>query len=269
MAASGKFEVCFWGVRGGIPCPGPSTMRYGGNTPCVEMRVGGHTLIFDAGTGIRPLGCVLDKRAPVQAHVFFSNTSLEHIAGIPFFTAAYNPKNSFCVWAGHLPPHAGVRNVLAGLMADPVFPVPIAILGAKIEFNDFRGGATIELAPGVCVRSAALNRSPAATGYRVEWGGKSACYVSGLIAGPDGDEAAAVSLIEGADLAIVNIADTPPGAADWRDGARLCDIAGAKTYVIFHHHPDHDDAAMDRIADEAQALRPGTVVAREGMTLAP
>ena len=254
-------------MRGGIACPGPDTARYGGNTACVEVRAGGRTLIFDAGTGIRALGHELDGCAPVSADIFFSRTSLERIGGIPFFTAAYNPANSFRVWAGHLAPHEGVRDVLSDLMADPVFPVPIGILGARIEFNDFRAGETIELAPGVRVISALLNPSQPLAGYRIECGDKSVGYVSDLIVGTNEDEAAALALIAGADVAILNTAVNASGEADWRDGARLCDAAGAKTYVIFHHHPDNDDAAMDAISAEAEEFRPGTVVAREGMTL--
>jgi phosphoribosyl 1,2-cyclic phosphodiesterase len=267
--------VCFWGVRGGIACPGPDTARYGGNTACIEVRVGGHTLIFDGGTGIRKLGHALDARAPVDADILFSRTNLERIGGIPFFTAAYNPINQFRVWAGHLEPHQGVQEVLARLMTEPVFPVPIGIMGARIEFNDFRAGETLEPAPGVRVRSALLNPSLPLAGYRIEWDGRSLGYVSDLIAG---DEAAVRELLADTDVAILDMAENVPGpgsaggsaeasAGDWRDGARLCDAAGAKRYVVFHHHPDNDDAAMDRIAAEAEALRPGTVVAREGMTL--
>ncbi|MFQ5957858.1 MAG: MBL fold metallo-hydrolase [Alphaproteobacteria bacterium] len=268
MAKKSGFEVRFWGVRGGLPCPGPGTIGYGGNTPCVEMRAGDLTLIFDAGTGIRPLGNALDKEAPVAADIFFSHTSFERISGIPFFTAGYNPKNSFRLWAGHLPPGQSVRDVLTGLMTDPVFPVPIDVMGAKLEFRDFRAGETLEPGPKLRVRSAALNRSVPVTGYRVEWDGKSVCYVSDLMPAPDGDEAAAVALADKADVAIVSTVSD--GADDaWRQGARLCDAAKVKTYVVFHHPPESDDGAMDAIAAEAEALRPGTIVAREGMTLTP
>jgi phosphoribosyl 1,2-cyclic phosphodiesterase len=267
LGENSVFEVCFWGVRGGIARPGADTVRYGGNTACVEVRAGGHTLILDAGTGIRALGFALDERAPVTADILFSRTTLERIAGIPFFTAAYNPINSFRVWAGHLESDQGVHDILSGLMTDPVFPVPIGILGARIEFNDFKAGETLEPAHGVRVRSALLNPSMPLAGYRIECDGKSLGYVSDLIVGPDGDEAGVLELLADVDVAILNTAETSPGAADWRDGARLCDAAGAKTYVVFHHHPDNDDEAMDQIAAEAEALRPRTVVAREGMTL--
>ncbi len=162
-----------------------------------------------------------------------------------------------------------MRAVLRRLMTEPVFPVPIDILAAKLEFTDFRPGETLRPAPGIKVRSAALNRTVRITGYRVEHGGKSVGYISDLIAGPDGDKDAAQSLLEGVDLAVVSTAETSAEPADWRHAVRLCEDAGAGTCVVFHHHPVCDDAAMDAIAAEAQALRPGTIVAVEGTVLTP
>ena len=267
MAVSNEFEVQFWGVRGGVACPGDATVRYGGNTACVEVRCGGHRLIFDAGTGIRPLGTNLVKLSPITADVFFSHTNFERICGVPFFAAAFHPKNTIRFWADHQPEGTGVRDALVGLMSDPVFPVPIEIMGATLEFNNFRAGEAVQPAADITVRSAAVNTSVPVTGYRVEWGGRSLCYVSDLIIGGGGDRAATLDLMAGADVAIVNVARSVDHEADWRDGLELCDAAQAKTYVVFHHDPEHDDDHMDAIAAEAEAMRPGSVVAREGMTL--
>lgn len=267
MAAADTIEVQFWGVRGGIPCPGPTTARYGGNTACVEMRLGEHTVVADAGTGLRALGHALNKRAPVTVNLLFSHTTFDRISGIPFCSAAYNPANAFHIWAGHLPSGKSVKDILRNLMTDPVFPVPMEILNASLEFNDFGAGETLEPEPGLRIRTASLNHVVPVTGYRVEWNGRSICYVSDLIAGAGGDEGAALALLDGADLAIVNTADNAPGASDWRDAVRLCETAGVTTCATFSHLPDHDDAALDEIAVAAETLRPGTVVAREGMTL--
>ncbi len=79
-----QFTVIFWGVRGSIACPGTETVRYGGNTPCLEMRVGGHRLIFDGGTGLRVLGQSLLSQTPVNAHMLFTHTHWDHIQGFPF-----------------------------------------------------------------------------------------------------------------------------------------------------------------------------------------
>ncbi len=268
MAGEDRFEVCFWGVRGGIACPGPDTVRYGGNTACIEIRCGGDTLIFDGGTGIRPLGAALIKRAPVTAEIFFSHTGLERISGVPFFAAAYHPRNTFRFWANQLPDGKGVHGALTGLMADPVFPVPIEIMAATLEFVDFGAGETLQPTSDIRVRTAQLNRSNPVTGYRVEWLGKSFCYVSDLVADNDGHEPAVLALLENADLAIVNLAQHASDSADWHGNLALCDKAAVKTCVISHHEPDHDDVALDAIAAEAERLRPGTVVAREGLTIA-
>ncbi|MCH9020893.1 MAG: MBL fold metallo-hydrolase [Proteobacteria bacterium] len=267
MTAADIFEVCFWGVRGGIACPGPDTVRYGGNTACIAVRCGGDTLIFDAGTGIRPLGAALIKHAPVAADIFFSHTGFERISGVPFFAAAYNPKNTFRFWANQLPGGKGVHGALTRLMADPVFPVPIEIMAATLEFVDFGAGETLQPTSDIRVRTAQLNRSIPVTGYRVEWQGKSLCYVSDLVAGSDGTEPAVLALLDNADLAIVNLAQDASDSADWHGNLGLCDKAAVKTCVISHHDPDHDDAALDAIAAEAERLRPGTVVAREGLTI--
>ena len=267
LAADDRFKVRFWGVRGGIACPGPATVRYGGNTACVQMQCGGTMLIFDAGTGIRPLGAALVKQSPVSAEIFFSRTSFERICGIPFFAAGYHPKNSFRFWGDHLPDGEGVRDALASLMSDPVFPVPIEIMGATLEFHDFDAGESLRPASDITVHTAELNRSIPVTGYRIEWNGKSVAYASDLIPGAGGDEATTLALLDGADMAILNTARHTANGAGWRDGLRLCDAAGAGTCVLYHHNPDRDDDALDAIAAEAEATRPGTVVAREGMTL--
>src|SRR3989442_7635098 len=88
-------EVRFWGTRGSLPTPGPRTVRFGGNTACVEVRTGaGHVFIFDCGTGARPLGDALTARAPIRARILFSHTHLGHNPGVPFFTPAVQPPDT-------------------------------------------------------------------------------------------------------------------------------------------------------------------------------
>lgn len=267
MEEKDGLQVIFWGVRGGIACPGRDTVRYGGNTACLQITCGDHKLIFDAGTGIRPLGAELIKQSPVSADIFFSRTSFERICGIPFFAAGYHPANSFRFWGDHHPEDKGVRDALAKLMSDPVFPVPIDIMSATLEFRDFKTGETLHPADDIVVTTVALNKSIPVTGYRIEWRGKSVAYASDLIHGEDGDEAATLKLLDGADMAIINSARHAGQGAEWRDGMRLCDAAGVATCVIYHHNPDRDDDAMDAIASEAKSTRPNTVIAREGMVL--
>jgi phosphoribosyl 1,2-cyclic phosphodiesterase len=162
-------------------------------------------------------------------------------------------------------------------MMAPLFPIPITIFGAEIEFHDFHAGEALPLGDGIVARTAPLNHPNGATGYRVEFAGRSICYVTDTehVAGkPDRN---VVELIRGADLVVYDCTYTDAqfpnhigwGHSTWEEGARLCDAAGAKTLVIFHHDPAHDDAFMDRIGAAAEKARPGTIVAREGLTLSP
>ena len=271
------FVVRFWGVRGSIACPGEATARYGGNTACVEMRCGDRLLIFDAGTGLRLLGNALDDGGVVDADHFFSHSHFDHIIGLPFFCPAYKPENRFEVWSGHLNPDHTIEQALRLAMQAPLFPVPLDVFKAEMNFHDFSAGATLEPRPGIRVRTAALNQPDGATGYRVEYGGKSVCYVTDtehVMGAPDQN---ILTLIADADIVIYDSTYTDEefetyldwGHSTWQEGVRLCRAAGARTLVIFHHNPDHDDATMDRIADEAATAFPGAIVAREGMILNP
>lgn len=101
MAEPADFFVRFWGVRGSIACPGPDTVRYGGNTSCIEIRCGGRLLVFDAGTGLRGLGNVLAKDAPAEIELFLTHTHFDHICGLPFFGPLYREGNRIRRAAGH------------------------------------------------------------------------------------------------------------------------------------------------------------------------
>src|SRR5260221_731007 len=112
MVNSGRVSVRFWGVRGSIACPGPETVRYGGNTSCVEIRCGDHLLIMDGGTGLRELGGTLLKNGPINADLFYTHTHFDHICGLPFFGPAYVRGNKIRLWAGHLLPEHCLEDVL-------------------------------------------------------------------------------------------------------------------------------------------------------------
>src|SRR5688572_23668100 len=172
-------RITFWGVRGSIACPAKTHLRYGGNTPCVELEVGGRNVIFDAGTGIRGLGGSFMKRDLRSGTILLSHTHWDHIQGFPFFSPAFNPKHSFRILAGHLPPSVGgIRTVLAGQMAEPNFPVPLEIMRGELAFEDFVAGDRFELFPGVVAKTTRLNHPNGATGYRIEHDGASVCYVT-------------------------------------------------------------------------------------------
>lgn len=278
MTDHDEFWVRFWGVRGTVPCPGPGTVRYGGNTSCVEVMCGKERLIFDAGTGLRTLGTSLVGQTGLRAHIFLTHTHIDHINGFPFFRPAYNPSNSFEIWTGHLKARqGGLQKVLASLMSGPIFPVPIDIMHACIAFNDFEAGESFEPSPGVMLDTASLNHPQGATGYRINFAGKSICYVTDTEHQVGKLDHKILKLIEGADLVIYDSTYVDEeyerfrtwGHSTWREGIKLCEAANAKRFVAFHHDPEHDDAFMDGIADQLETARPGSVVAREGMVLHP
>jgi phosphoribosyl 1,2-cyclic phosphodiesterase len=273
-----QMSIRFWGVRGSIPCPGPETVRYGGNTACIEVRCGDHLLILDGGTGLRELGRVLVKNSrPIDADLFYSHTHFDHICGLPFFAPCFVPGNRFRMWAGHLLPANTLENVLCGMMMAPLFPVPISMLSAQMEFSDFRSGDVLTPRPGMILRTAPLDHPNGATGYRIEYGGKVVAYITDTEHRSPGLDPHVLSLIEKADVMIYDSTYTDDeypahinwGHSTWQQGIRLADAAHVKTYVVFHHDPGHDDVFMDRVAAAAHAARPGTIVAREGMVLVP
>ena len=277
MEPAAKFYVRFWGVRGSIATPGAATARYGGNTSCLEVGCGDRLLIFDAGTGIRPLGAHLDTRGKLDADVYFTHTHVDHIQGLPFFSSAYKKANKLRFWAGHLKPDYTLKQVLSEMMMEPLFPVPISIFGAEITFNDFDCGTTLTPGPGIVLRTAPLNHPNRATAYRIEYGGKSICYVTDTEHTPGKPDQSILKLIAGADLVIYDSTYTDDefpkfvgwGHSTWQEGLRLCEAAKSGRLVVFHHDPMHDDDFMDKVAAAAEKARSGTIVAREGLTLTP
>ncbi len=270
-------SVRFWGVRGSIPCPGTAHARYGGNTSCLEVRCGPHLLIFDGGTGIRPLGETLAGNGPVEADIYLTHTHIDHISGLPFFRPGYQPGNEVRLWAGHLEAPHSLRTILNAMMTAPFFPVPVDVMkGCKI-CPDFKAGAVLQPKPGVRLKTAPLNHPNGATGYRIEFGGKSICYVTDTEHTDGGRDRSVLGLIDRADLFIYDTTYTEEeypayrgwGHSTWQEGVRLADAARVKTLVLFHHDPSHTDVVIDRIAAEAAQARPGTLVAREGVTLTP
>lgn len=278
MSENGDFQVRFWGVRGSISISDPNSVRYGGNTSCLEIRCGDRLLIFDAGSGLRYLGNELVGSSEIiDADIFLTHTHYDHICGIPFFKPFFNPKNKFRLQAGHLIPETNLRDILCDLMTSPLFPVPLDIFQSQIEFHDFNVGEALNVGSDVVVHTAPLNHPDRATGYRVEFAGQSICYLTDTEHVAGELDQTILALIKDADIVIYDSMYTEEeyqncagwGHSTWQAGADLCDAAGVPQFVIFHHDPDHDDDFMDGIARAAEQRRPGTVVAREGMVLRP
>lgn len=268
-----KFTIHFWGVRGSIPCPGPATARYGGNTPCVEVRCGKRLVIFDAGTGIRALGNELTQKGEaLDADILLSHCHIDHVNGIPFFAPFFSSANRFRLWAGHLLPDYNLEDALRSLMSHPLFPIEVEVFKANIRYRDFAAGERIDLGDNVVVRTVPLDHPGGATGYRLDFAGRSFAYITDNEIRPSGPDPRLVKLVHNADLVVYDCTYTDSeiaskagwGHSSWHQGLQLADAAHIKSFCLFHHAPEHDDAFMDMIAAEAEAARKGTIVAVEG-----
>jgi phosphoribosyl 1,2-cyclic phosphodiesterase len=167
--------------------------------------------------------------------------------------------------------------VLNKMMIAPLFPIPMGIFTAKMKFIDFAAGDVLTPHPGILLRTGPLNHPNGATGYRIEYAGKVVAYITDTEHRLGGLDPNVLALIEDAEVMIYDASYTDAefpthkdwGHSTWQEGVRLADAAAVKTLVIFHHDPGHDDDFMDKVAAEAAAARPGTLVAQEGLVLRP
>lgn len=273
-----QFLVRFWGVRGSIACPGAPTVRYGGNTSCIEMLVGDQRLIFDGGTGLRELGVSLLRQMPLEANLFFTHSHWDHIQGFPFFVPAFIKGNRFNIYGAVAPNGSTIEQRLNDQMLHPNFPVPLQIMGADLKFCDLEIGETVHLGE-VKVENALLNHPGEAVGYRVSCGGRAAAYITDTEHFPDRLDDNVLWLAREADVMIYDATYTDAeyndpksskvgwGHSTWQEAVKVAKAANVKTLVIFHHDPAHDDDFMDQLAKDTQAVFPHSVVAREGMAL--
>ncbi|WP_114395087.1 MBL fold metallo-hydrolase [Oleisolibacter albus] len=267
-----EFTVKFWGVRGTFPCPSPTHLQYGGNTSCLEIRAAGKVLVLDAGTGLRSLGKQFLREGVKEATLLMTHAHWDHINGFPFFEPGYRPDFSLRVVARDLKGCSCIGEVLTTCMENPLFPVPLTTMRAKLSFDNLRTGDILDFGGGLLVRTAPLNHPGGAVGYRIEHGGKAFCYVTDTEHIPGQTDENILSLIEGADLVVYDSSYTEEefaarigwGHSTWNEGVRLSRLAGVKQFCLFHHDPDHDDQAMAAIEREARQSFAGAFAAREG-----
>src|SRR5205807_1115138 len=160
-----RMKIKVWGARGSIPAPGPETMRYGGNTSCVEVTLSdGSTLILDAGTGIRNLGLAL-PRVGQPIHILLTHLHLDHIQGLMFFAPAFRPESELIIW-GPASPQASLRDRIARYISAPLAPVEVRELPSLVSFRE---AETLEwhIGPARIHAQAVTHRGPT-LGYRIE-----------------------------------------------------------------------------------------------------
>lgn len=275
---SNLFTIKFWGVRGSIPCPGQETVRYGGNTSCVEMRVGQERLIFDGGTGLRVLGQSMLSKMPVEAHMFFTHSHWDHIQGFPFFVPAFVKANNFHIYGAISPGGATIEKRLRDQMHHPNFPVPLQLMQANLHFKDVEIGAKIKIGD-ITVENAQLHHPGQAVGYRVSWQGYAAAYITDTEHLEEGLDKNVLHLARNADVMIYDATYTDEeyysqvsskvgwGHSTWQHAIKVAKEAKVKKLVIFHHDPLHSDDFLDQIGEKAREKFPNTTMAREGMII--
>ncbi len=283
-----------WGVRGSIPVPGVTTIRYGGNTSCVQvLPEDGTILVIDAGTGIRKLGKRLMQsacgRGQGDVHLLISHTHWDHIQGLPFFAPLYREGNRVTVYArGREDTHLDV--VLKSATKDPYFPVPFDAVQAETAYRELREGESFYI--GACkVSCARLNHPWIALGYRVEEAGRAFTYISDtapfsdvllehdFISSPPtpGDrpspenvaklrqmERALVDLCRGCSLLVFDTMFTDEeyrqrphwGHSSPAHALAIARKAGVGRLVLFHHAPNRTDDQVDQILAETRGGAP-------------
>ena len=261
-----------WGVRGGIATPGADTLRYGGNTSCIELRCGPHLLILDAGSGLRCLGQKLAADpGPVIADLLISHTHLDHICGLPFFQPLFKSATQIRIWGGHSDRPTALPDALATSWSAPLMPNLADEFRATISYANFSAGDVLTVHPGLTVRTVALHHPGGATGYRIDWAGRSIAYVTDTEHPADGIDTGIANLIKDADLVLYDSSYTDAeygtrkgwGHSTWQEAIKLANAASVRKLILFHHDPSHTDDFLDAIGHEAAACRPGTLVARE------
>jgi phosphoribosyl 1,2-cyclic phosphodiesterase len=269
-------KVRFWGVRGSIPVPGPSTVRVGGNTPCVEVETEeGQLVILDAGTGIRLLGLDLAQRGGrLTAVLLFSHTHWDHIQGLPYFSPARFRHNRLVI-LGERRINAHLEQALRGQMVDAYLPFTIEDLRADLLIKEVLDGEKIVLGEYTTILPRSLQHPGGVLAYRIACGDKALVYASDVSHPAEGVDARLVELARGVDLLIHDAHFTPEerlryadwGHSSWLEAVQVARLAGAARLALFHHAPLHDDECLEEIERQAQERLPGAFLAREGQEI--
>jgi phosphoribosyl 1,2-cyclic phosphodiesterase len=277
--------IRFWGVHGSLPRPGPSTLKYGGNTACVEVRCPDALIIFDAGSGIRELGEHLLRQQRdcsqtgglIRAHLFFSHLHWDHVQGFPFFGPVYQPGNEFHLYGASCL-DVTVQRIMSDQMRRPNFPVAFEELASSISFHDLVPGDRLTI-DGVTVRTAGLNHPDGSLGYRLEdQNGRTVIYASDTDYCRDVDPKM-LDLARDADVLICDSMFTPEqylglsddlsretwGHSTWEGAVKFALAANTKQLVLFHH--GNDDRVVEQIEAKARERFPHTVAAYEGLEI--
>ena len=257
-------RVKLWGTRGSVPSPGPETIRYGGNTSCVQVTLSDGTMLaLDAGTGIRSLGLMLAQE-PTRLHILLTHLHLDHIQGLVFFAPAFNPTTEIVIW-GPASPEASLRDRIARYVSAPLSPVEVRELPCDVSFKHCPESEW-EIGPARIRASSVTHRGPT-LGYRVIDAGRSVAYIpdhepalGADLAALDSEWVSGYDLARDADLLIHDgqySDEEYPAHVGWghsalSDSLTFARRVNARRTVLFHHDPLHSDEFLDDLDRQAR-----------------
>ncbi|MDR1586707.1 MAG: MBL fold metallo-hydrolase [Treponema sp.] len=298
-------SVRFWGDRGSIPCPGPATVKYGGNTSCLEIRADNRLVIVDFGTGVKPLGDHLMagdfKKGPIDADIFITHTHWDHIMGFPMFTPVFIPTSKLRIRGPVSYEEDTLESIISAQLSYRYWPVRASELSARIEYDQIKE-TSLDLGDGLWVTTKYLNHPILCLGYRFEYRGKSivTAYDNEPFrnlfptdpADPSYDEEAAregeqaageenekvLRFFLGADVLIHDAQYTAAeykshlgwGHSSYEHAINSANKARVKKLVLFHHDPNRTDEQLEQLEAGYQAKIRGKtsmeiMMAREGL----
>jgi phosphoribosyl 1,2-cyclic phosphodiesterase len=277
-------RLTIWGCRGSVPTPGAETVRYGGNTSCVEVALeDGTALVLDAGTGIRQLGQALLQRGAQHVNLLLTHLHLDHLEGLRFFAPLWDERVTVDIW-GPPSPVWGLRDRIARSFSPPLFPIDLRDVPARVAFHDVPSEPwTID---GASLAACLVVHPGPTVGFRIEAGGSTFAYIpdhepalAGAIDGKSKEWISGATLADDVDVLFHDaqyFEDEYEQRVGWghssvADAVSFSHAVGARRLLLFHHEPLHSDGQLDRLEERARSLAGsnggGPTLAREGMVV--
>jgi phosphoribosyl 1,2-cyclic phosphodiesterase len=277
-------RLTIWGCRGSVPTPGPDTVRYGGNTSCVEVSLdNGTNLVLDAGTGIRRLGFDLLDRGARRVHLLLTHLHLDHLEGLRFFAPLWDERVTLDIW-GPPSPLLSLRERISRSFSPPLFPIDLREVPARVTFHDVpRQPWTVD---GARLLADLVAHPGPTVGFRIETVTSSFAYLpdhepalAGTIANRSRDWISGAAIADNVDILLHDaqyFEDEYEERIGWghssvSDAVAFARAVGARRLVLFHHEPRHTDVSLERLEARARSLVGGNedwpALAREGMVV--
>jgi phosphoribosyl 1,2-cyclic phosphodiesterase len=259
-----KIIINFWGVRGSAPCPGKYFMKYGGNTACVHIQIGRTQLVFDAGTGIIPLGQDLTKKGKsIDGNILLSHLHWDHIHGLPFFEPFYDHSNSFKIY-GKAKELLSLEKAVTAIMKNPYYPIGWYDMKAKFKFVEIDHGP-LDFGYGISVETININHPGGCLGYKLKYNNNIICYLTDMEY--SGNDNILENFVSNSDILICDGQYTDEeyygcnghrsrrgwGHTSWQNAITLGDKGNVRLLLLFHHDIYRRDEELDIIGAEAKA----------------